>query len=85
MPPPSAARRPSRHLLSRRHPDQTIKDLCAAYLEGRLPVDRLISKRVGIEHTRLALDAMLTGAEGRAVILFDRADPEREGLTSAQR
>lgn len=52
-------------------PDRTIKDLCVAYLEGRLPVDRLISKRVGIEETQLALDAMLTGAEGRVVILFD--------------
>ena len=52
-------------------PDRAIKDLCAAYLEGRLPVDRLISKRVGIEEAQPALDAMLTGAEGRVVIVFD--------------
>lgn len=52
-------------------PDRSIRDLCAAYLDGRLPVDRLISKRVGIEETPLALDAMLTGTEGRVVIVFD--------------
>ncbi len=50
---------------------QAIDDLCAAYLQGRLPVDRLISKRVAIQDIQLAIDAMLTGAEGRTVIAFD--------------
>ena len=48
-----------------------IRDLCSAYLGGRLPVDRLISKRVGLGAIQQALDAMLTGAEGRTVIVFD--------------
>ena len=48
-----------------------IIDLCDAYLEGRLPVDRLISKQVGIDRVHDAVEAMLTGTEGRAVITFD--------------
>lgn len=48
-----------------------IGDLCEAYLHGRLPVDRLISKRVGLGSIQQALDAMLTGTEGRTVIIFD--------------
>ncbi|MEC9473750.1 MAG: zinc-binding dehydrogenase [Actinomycetota bacterium] len=52
-------------------PGQAISDLCTAYLDGHLPVDRLISKRVPIEDVQLAIDAMLTGVEGRTVIIFD--------------
>ena len=50
---------------------QAIEDLCAAYLAGRLPVDRLISKRVRIDDVQQALDAMLSGTEGRTVIVYD--------------
>ncbi|MYI13065.1 MAG: zinc-binding dehydrogenase, partial [Acidimicrobiales bacterium] len=50
---------------------QAIEDLCAAYLAGRLPVDRLISKRVRIDEVQQALDAMLSGTEGRTVIVYD--------------
>ena len=48
-----------------------IDELCAAYLDGLLPVDRLISKRVPIENVQEAIDAMLTGTEGRSVIIYD--------------
>ena len=50
---------------------KAIRDLCADYLEGRLPVDRLISKRIQIDEIQDALDLMLTGREGRIVITFD--------------
>ena len=51
--------------------DKAIDDLCAAYLDGDLPVDRLISKRVPIENIQEAIDSMLTGTEGRTVITFE--------------
>ncbi len=54
-----------------RDPGRAIDDLCTAYLDGRLPVDRLISKRVPIEEVQDAIDAMLSGTEGRAVITFE--------------
>ena len=50
---------------------RAIDDLCGAYLDGRLPVDRLISKRVRIDDVQDAIDAMLSGTEGRAVIVYD--------------
>ena len=50
---------------------QAIDDLCAAYLDGRLPVDRLISMRVPIQAIQDALDAMVAGTVGRAVIIHD--------------
>lgn len=52
-------------------PDRTIKELCTAYLEGRLPVDRLISSGSESRRSKLALDAMLASTEGRVAILFD--------------
>ena len=50
---------------------KAIDGLCAAYLQNRLPIDRLISKRVLIQDIQQAIDAMLTGVEGRTVIAFD--------------
>lgn len=50
---------------------RSIDDLCCAYLEGRLPVDRLISGRCCIDDVQHAIDAMLSGSEGRTVITFD--------------
>ncbi|MBA52701.1 MAG: alcohol dehydrogenase [Acidimicrobiaceae bacterium] len=50
---------------------KAIDDLCAAYIQKRLPIDRLISKRVAIEDIQEAIDAMLTGTEGRTVITFE--------------
>ena len=50
---------------------RSIDDLCDAYLEGQLPVDRLISGRYCIDDVQHAIDAMLSGREGRTVITFD--------------
>ena len=50
---------------------RAIEDLCAAYIKGRLPVERLISKRVRIDDVQKALDAMLAGGEGRTIIVYD--------------
>ena len=52
-------------------PDRGIRALCAVYLDGRLPADRLIFWRVGIEETLLAADAMVSGTKGRVLIVFD--------------
>ena len=40
-------------------------------MQERLPIDRLISKRVPIQDIQQAIDAMLTGTEGRTVITFE--------------
>ena len=50
---------------------KAIGDLCFAYLEGQLPIDRLISKRVPIAQVQQGLDAMLSGTQGRTVIDFE--------------
>ena len=50
---------------------KAIDDLCVAYLDGYLPIDKLISKRVPITEVQQGLDAMLAGTEGRTVIKFD--------------
>tara|TARA_B110000014_G_scaffold264282_1_gene264615 strand:+ start:4781 stop:5884 length:1104 start_codon:yes stop_codon:yes gene_type:complete len=50
---------------------KAIRDLCEVYLEGLLPIDRLISRRVRINEIQEALNWMLTGKEGRIVITFD--------------
>ena len=52
-------------------PGQAIDNLCSAYLEDGLPVERLVSKRVRIENVQEAINAMLTGTEGRTVIIYD--------------
>lgn len=52
-------------------PGQAIHDLCTAFAQRRLPVDKLISKRLRLQDINEALDAMLTGTEGRVVITFD--------------
>ena len=46
-----------------------IQDLCAAYIDGRLPVDRLITKRIQIDEIQDAIDLVVT-VEGRIVITF---------------
>ena len=45
-----------------------IDQLCAAYLEGRLPVDKLITKRIALENIQVGLDALGAGEQGRVVI-----------------
>ncbi|MEO1121654.1 MAG: alcohol dehydrogenase, partial [Pseudomonadota bacterium] len=44
------------------------------YLEGRLPVDRMISRRYRLEEINEACADMLTGRSGRGVIVFEEAD-----------
>lgn len=46
-------------------------------------MDRLISKRIAIEGIQPALDAMLTGTEDRAVIVFDRLGTRKTGVDIA--
>ncbi|MEM1420248.1 MAG: Zn-dependent alcohol dehydrogenase [Pseudomonadota bacterium] len=43
------------------------------YLEGRLPVDRMISRRYRLEEINEACADMLTGRSGRGVIVFEEA------------
>ena len=50
---------------------KAIQDLCAAYIDGRLPVDRLITKRIQIDEIQDAIDLVVTGVEGRIVITFE--------------
>ena len=48
-------------------------DLYARYYqEGRLPIDRLVTRRYALEDINEACAAMMAGAPGRGVIVFDR-------------
>ena len=51
-------------------PVRALADLQRHYLDGALPVDRLISGRYELPAINDAIDAMLSGAEGRGVIRF---------------
>jgi Zn-dependent alcohol dehydrogenase len=51
-------------------PDQDFPRLSRLYLDGRLPVDRLIEARIGLEDVNQALDAMRRGEGLRRVIVF---------------
>ncbi|TDS86965.1 S-(hydroxymethyl)glutathione dehydrogenase/alcohol dehydrogenase [Nesterenkonia aurantiaca] len=44
--------------------------LASLYLSGKLPVDRLIKRRVPLEEVDTAFEALRTGAYGRSVIVF---------------
>ncbi|RZU62283.1 alcohol dehydrogenase catalytic domain-containing protein [Zhihengliuella halotolerans] len=44
--------------------------LASLYLAGKLPVDRLITHRVGLDGVNGAFDAMRAGARGRTVVVF---------------
>ena len=47
--------------------------LCKLYLAGRLPVDRLISHRIGLDEVEQAFDEMADGRRARSVVVFDGA------------
>jgi Zn-dependent alcohol dehydrogenase len=51
-------------------PDEDFPALARMYLEGRLPVDRLIEERIGLEQVNEALDALRRGQGLRRVIVF---------------
>ncbi|MGC5076605.1 alcohol dehydrogenase catalytic domain-containing protein [Agrococcus sp. DT81.2] len=44
--------------------------LAQLYLDGRLPIDRLITNRVSLDEVNDAFDLMRSGARGRSVIMF---------------
>ena len=46
-------------------------DYAQRYLDGRLPIDRLVTERYRLVEIIEACDAMLTGCVGRGVIVFD--------------
>jgi Zn-dependent alcohol dehydrogenase len=51
-------------------PGRDFPRLAALYLAGRLPVDRLISHRIGLDEVNEAFDAMRRGERARSVIVF---------------
>lgn len=51
-------------------PDRDFPALAGLYLEGRLPVDRLIEARIGLDEVNGALDAMRRGQGLRRVVVF---------------
>ena len=44
--------------------------LARLYLDGRLPIDRLITNRISLDEVNDAFDLMRSGARGRSVIMF---------------
>lgn len=52
-------------------PSRDIPAFLALWRRGRLPVDRLVSRTIGLDHINDALDALADGAVVRQVITFD--------------
>jgi S-(hydroxymethyl)glutathione dehydrogenase / alcohol dehydrogenase len=52
-------------------PSEAFPRLATLHLAGRLPVDRLISATIALDHVNDALDAMRRGEGARRVILYD--------------
>jgi S-(hydroxymethyl)glutathione dehydrogenase/alcohol dehydrogenase len=50
------------------------------YLSGRLPIDRLVDRRIELDEVSDAFDAMRRGVGARAVVVYDRQD--RAGAAS---
>lgn len=44
--------------------------IAGLYASGRLPIDELITARIGLDEVNTAFDAMRAGAKGRSVIVF---------------
>jgi S-(hydroxymethyl)glutathione dehydrogenase/alcohol dehydrogenase len=44
--------------------------LARLYLDGRLPIDKLITQRFALDEVNQAFDHMRAGAHGRSVIVF---------------
>jgi S-(hydroxymethyl)glutathione dehydrogenase/alcohol dehydrogenase len=51
-------------------PDEDFPTLAGLFLDGRLPVDRLIEERITLEHVNDALDALRGGLGLRRVIVY---------------
>jgi alcohol dehydrogenase len=52
-------------------PSRDIPAFLALWRRGRLPVDRLVSRTIALDHINDALDALADGAVVRQVITFD--------------
>lgn len=46
--------------------------LAEAHLDGRLPIDRLVSERISLDDVNRAFEAMRIGEGARRVVVFDR-------------
>lgn len=44
--------------------------LARLYLDGKLPIDRLVTSRFALTDVNKAFDLMRSGAQGRSVIVF---------------
>ncbi len=54
-------------------PEEDFPRLARLALEGRLPVERLIEERIGLEDVQAALDALRAGSGLRRVVVFPAA------------
>ena len=53
-------------------PDSDIPKLAALYREGRLPLEKLITRRYGLDQVNQAIDDLALGEVGRPIIEIDR-------------
>ncbi|GBC87450.1 S-(hydroxymethyl)mycothiol dehydrogenase [bacterium HR12] len=56
-------------------PEEDFPRLAGLALEGRLPVERLIEERIGLEDVQAALDALREGSGLRRIVVFPDAHP----------
>jgi alcohol dehydrogenase len=52
-------------------PTRDVPRFVAMYQQGKLPVDRLLSERIGFDDINAALDRLHTGASIRQVLMMD--------------
>lgn len=57
-------------------PDRDFPELARLALEGRMPIERLIERRIRLEDVQTALDALRAGEGLRRVIVFPQPRPE---------
>ncbi|HXF37898.1 MAG TPA: alcohol dehydrogenase catalytic domain-containing protein [Actinomycetota bacterium] len=53
--------------------------LARLYLAGRLPIDRLVEERIGLDAAPRALEALRTGQGIRRVVVFEPGNPRAPG------
>ncbi|MBI2901279.1 MAG: zinc-binding dehydrogenase [Planctomycetes bacterium] len=64
-------------------PDRDIPLYAAMFLEGRLPLSRLIAREFALEEINLALDELDAGVLGRGLVDLSLARPSGPGCASA--
>jgi S-(hydroxymethyl)glutathione dehydrogenase/alcohol dehydrogenase len=52
------------------HPARDFPMIATEYLEGKLPLDLLVTERIGLEHLERAFDALRRGDGARRVIVY---------------